>query len=285
MLTIILMIGPLARINERFVPLLYNRRHFGVMTFVVGLLHVAVVLGWYHAGGEINPLVSVFISNARYDTTAGIPFEVFGVAAFVILFLMAATSHDFWLNTLSPAAWKTLHMLVYVAYGALVLHIALGVLQDELNLVYAVMLGASVALVGGLHLVAGFAEWGRDRGAVGADGWLDVGPWAEIPDDRARIVSAGEERIAVFRYDGKVSAVSNLCAHQNGPLGEGAVKDGCITCPWHGYQYDPANGRSPPPFTEKIATFRTRIRDGRVEVDPTPLPPGTPVDPTPLGAA
>jgi len=30
MLTIILSIGPLARLDRRFLPLLYNRRHFGV---------------------------------------------------------------------------------------------------------------------------------------------------------------------------------------------------------------------------------------------------------------
>jgi nitrite reductase/ring-hydroxylating ferredoxin subunit len=30
---------------------------------------------------------------------------------------------------------------------------------------------------------------------------------------------------------------------QNGPLGEGRIVDGCITCPWHGYQYRPDTGR------------------------------------------
>ena len=34
MLTIILTIGPLARLSPRFLPLLYNRRHFGVLTFL-----------------------------------------------------------------------------------------------------------------------------------------------------------------------------------------------------------------------------------------------------------
>ena len=39
MLTIILMIGPLTRLSPRFLPLLYNRRHFGVLTFFVALIH------------------------------------------------------------------------------------------------------------------------------------------------------------------------------------------------------------------------------------------------------
>jgi nitrite reductase/ring-hydroxylating ferredoxin subunit len=76
-----------------------------------------------------------------------------------------------------------------------------------------------------------------------------------------------------------VCAVSGVCQHQNGPLAEGKIVDGCITCPWHGYQYLPENGRSPEPFHERIPTFRVRIVDGRVWVDPRPLPPGTPVEP------
>jgi hypothetical protein len=57
------------------------------------------------------------------------------------------------------------------------------------------------------------------------------------------------------------------------------LQPGCITCPWHGYQYLPENGRSPEPFQERIPTFRVRIVRGRVWVDPRPLPPGTPVEP------
>jgi nitrite reductase/ring-hydroxylating ferredoxin subunit len=80
----------------------------------------------------------------------------------------------------------------------------------------------------------------------------------------------------VFRDGNQVGAVTNLCAHQNGPLGEGRIIDGCITCPWHGYQYRLADGCAPPPFTERLVTHRVRIERGLVEVDPTPLAPGTP---------
>jgi nitrite reductase/ring-hydroxylating ferredoxin subunit len=92
-------------------------------------------------------------------------------------------------------------------------------------------------------------------------------------------VSLSGERVAIFRYDGKISAVSNVCQHQNGPLGEGRIIDGCITCPWHGYQYRPQDGASPPPFTEKVPTFRTKVVEGRVWVHPQANPPGTHVEP------
>src|SRR6476660_5898671 len=64
--------------------------------------------------------------------------------------------------------------------------------------------------------------------------------------------------------------------HQNGPIGEGRIIDGCVTCPWHGYQYRLEDGCAPAPFTEKLATYRVRVARGLVEVDPRPLAPGTP---------
>ncbi len=85
--------------------------------------------------------------------------------------------------------------------------------------------------------------------------------------------------MAVFRYGGRISALSNVCQHQNGPLGEGKILDGCVTCPWHGYQYRPEDGASPAPFTERVPTFRVRVEGQRILVDPRPLAPGTRVEP------
>ncbi len=281
LLHVVLSIGPLCRLDQRFLPLLYNRRHLGVTTFLLALAHGGLATFQFHALGDRHPLVSVLTAELGAVGVA-IPFQPLGLAALVILFLMAATSHDFWLVNLSPAVWKKLHMLVYVAYGLVVLHVSLGVLQDETQPALAGLLIAGVAWVLGLHLLAARRERGLDEEPgrpAAADGFVEVCRLAEIPDDRARVACLSGERIAVFRYDGKVSAVSNVCAHQNGPLGEGRILDGCITCPWHGFQYRPEDGASPPPFTEKVPTFRVRLEGDRVLVDPRPNPPGTPVTP------
>jgi nitrite reductase/ring-hydroxylating ferredoxin subunit len=134
-----------------------------------------------------------------------------------------------------------------------------------------------VASVSLLHLFAGWRERTVDRGTrAGSDGWVTVGPPLSIPNRGARIVTTrGGGRIAVFRDGERIGALTNLCAHQNGPLGEGRIINGCVTCPWHGYQYRLEDGCAPPPFTEKLATYRVRINAGVVEVDPRPLPPGT----------
>ncbi|MEW6273310.1 MAG: Rieske 2Fe-2S domain-containing protein [Thermodesulfobacteriota bacterium] len=283
LLTIILCIGPLCRIDRRFLPLLYNRRHLGVTMFVLALAHGAIGVVQFHALGDASPLVSVLTANPRLASVAQFPFELLGVGALLILFLMAATSHDFWLANLTPPVWKTLHMLVYFAWAAVVLHVSLGVLQAERSPVLVAALALAVAPVLVLHAVAALRERDVDRepdeARTADDGFVEVCRVEDIPEKRARIVTLSGERVAVFRYDGKLSAVSNVCRHQNGPLGEGKVIDGCITCPWHGYQYDPASGAAPAPFTEKVATFDVRVRGGRVLVHPRPHRPGTYVEP------
>ena len=51
--------------------------------------------------------------------------------------------------------------------------------------------------------------------------------------------------------------------------------DGCITCPWHGYQYLPHNGQSPPPFKEKVSTYDVQLEDTKVWINPKAYPEGT----------
>ena len=282
LLHIILCIGPLARFSPRFSPLLYNRRHLGVMTFLVATIHAAIVLGFYHGFGDVNPFISLLGINPNFLSLQAFPFELPGLIAFIILFLLAATSHDFWLKNLSASTWKRLHMSVYVAYGLLIAHVAFGALQTSRGLVAPALMLAGCGIITTLHLAAALRERKRDVAAPSATdpAWLDAGPADAIPTTRARVVCAqGGERIAVFRDGNLINAVTNVCAHQGGPLGEGKIVDGCITCPWHGWQYRAGDGCSPPPFAEKITTYRVRIVKGRVEVDPNGLPPGTPIAP------
>lgn len=290
LLHVVLLIGPLARLDRRFLPLLYNRRHLGVVTFVAGFLHGGLALGYYHGFGVVGPLTSLLTINTNFTSLRAFPFQLLGAAALLILFLMAATSHDFWNRTLGPQVWKRLHMLVYYAYGLLVMHVALGALQTDRGPLAPMLVGIGAAAVVGLHLITGRRETLADRTTemlnVAAEStpdgaaWLDACDIDEVEEKRGKTISApGAERIALFRHDGRISAVSNVCAHQGGPLGEGRIVNGCITCPWHGWTYRAEDGCSPPPFTERIATYRVRLVGRRVLVDPKPLPPGVASEP------
>lgn len=277
MLHVILAIGPLCRLNKKFLPLLYNRRHLGVTMFSLSLVHGAFSVFQFHALGNVNPLVSLFTSNTNFNSLAAFPFQALGFFALVTFFLMAITSHDFWLHQLSPKVWKTLHMLVYLAYCLVVMHVMLGVIQYEKNplLVIIIFVGAATLII--LHLLAAFKEKKTDRQqfALHQEGYVLVCNVHEIEDSRAKIFCIDKERIAVYRDGNRLFAIHNVCKHQGGPLGEGRILDGCITCPWHGYQYLPYNGQSPPPFKEKVSTYDIQVIDGKVWLNPMPYPEGT----------
>jgi nitrite reductase/ring-hydroxylating ferredoxin subunit len=282
MLTIILSIGPLSRLDVRFLPLLYNRRHFGVLTAILALSHFYFILGWYFAFSPTDRYVAVLSANTSYDQLSGFPFEVLGIFALISLLILAATSHDFWLKFLTPPVWKSLHYLIYPTYAAVVGHAMLGTLQDQQNQGFTVIVLAGAGLVAVLHVGAGVKEHVA-RPAQAA--WFAVAAADEIADGRARIVLLPNgDRVAVFRHKDKLSAIANACAHQNGPLGEGRIVDCLVTCPWHGFQYDVTNGQSPAPFTEKIPTYDLRLQDGQVFVNPKANPPGTFVEPLVLPA-
>src|SRR5215467_4975882 len=184
LLHVVLCIGPLCRLDSRFLPLLYNRRHLGVVTFLLGLIHGAFGVVQFHGFGDQNPLVSLFISNHDFASLRDFPFQQLGFAALVILFLMASTSHDFWLRNLTPPVWKGLHMLVYLAYALLVAHVTLGELQSERSPVLLVATVFGLVVVVGLHLAAARKEVRLDRKKPhpAAQGFVDACALETIPE-------------------------------------------------------------------------------------------------------
>ena len=120
---------------------------------------------------------------------------------------------------------------------------------------------------------------GRPRGSAGSDdGWLAVGPPLSIPDKGARIVAApGGERIAVFRDGAQIGALTNLCAHQNGPIGGGPhhrrlrhlSRGTAISIGWR-----MAARRRRSPRSSRPIACASRAAWSRSTRDP--LPPGTP---------
>lgn len=286
MLTFILAIGPLARLDRRFLPLLYNRRHFGVITVFVVLTHAAYIVDWYFAFSQSDKYEALLFSNTSYDQLVGFPFEAFGIFGLLVLLILSTTSHDFWMKFLTPRIWKSLHYLIYPAYASVVAHVGFGVMQDAQNDLFSWIVGIGAGTVVVLHLLAARHERDVDPAVVAFGGWAEICDVSEIREGFARVARLpGGDRVAVFRQQGKLSAISNACAHQNGPLGEGPVIDCLVTCPWHGFQYDVTNGRSPAPFTEKVPTYNVALDGAKVMVDPTANPPGTPVEPVPIPGA
>jgi len=166
-----------------------------------------------------------------------------------------------------------------------IVHVSLGALQANEDPLLGIIVIASTLALGALHCAAAARSRSAPAAAAAEPGWIVAADVGEIADGHGVVVTLKDaEAVAIFRDGDRLSAVTNVCAHQNGPLGEGRVIRGCITCPWHGFQYRIADGCAPPPYTEKLATYRLRLSGTKVLLDPRPNPAGTYVEPLAIGA-
>ena len=62
-----------------------------------------------------------------------------------------------------------------------------------------------------------------------------------LPGQGRKVVVSGRH-IALFRLDDQFFALDNMCLHRGGPLCDGAIDRGVVTCPWHGWSYEISTG-------------------------------------------
>ncbi|NQV82591.1 MAG: nitrite reductase small subunit NirD [Rhodospirillales bacterium] len=101
--------------------------------------------------------------------------------------------------------------------------------------------------------------------------WIDIGTLDDIPRLGARVVRAPGGDIAVFRTaDDRVFALHDQCPHKGGPLSQGIVHGGQVTCPLHNWKIELATGEAAEPDEGATACFPVRVEGGKVSL----LPPG-----------
>lgn len=98
------------------------------------------------------------------------------------------------------------------------------------------------------------------------DGFVFAAREAALGEGAAAAVDVGGHACALFRVDGRVRAFDGLCPHAGGPLAEGTIDKGVVTCPWHGWTFDARTGRGLDPGGRDLARHRTLVEDGTVYV-------------------
>jgi nitrite reductase/ring-hydroxylating ferredoxin subunit len=102
--------------------------------------------------------------------------------------------------------------------------------------------------------------------------FVKVARLAEIHERRGMLVTVDGEEIALFKCDGEVHAISNVCAHQHFSMLHKGEVDGCIvTCPMHGWKYDMRTGKGTT-GDGRVARFRVRTVGEAVMIE-IPDPP------------
>lgn len=95
---------------------------------------------------------------------------------------------------------------------------------------------------------------------------MDAAASDAVTENAALEVVVEGQILALFRNEGQLFALDGMCSHQGGPIAEGTVEHGCVTCPWHGWQYELATGIQTINRQPLQETFATREIDGRIEV-------------------
>jgi 3-phenylpropionate/trans-cinnamate dioxygenase ferredoxin subunit len=119
-----------------------------------------------------------------------------------------------------------------------------------------------------------------------------VGKVSELPPGERKIVEVQGRSIGVFNVHGTYYALRNSCPHQGAPLCLGAItgmtmpskpgenvwaREGeILRCPWHGWEFDVASGRSVcNPHRTRVKTYEVTVEeDESVETYPVTLEEG-----------
>lgn len=97
--------------------------------------------------------------------------------------------------------------------------------------------------------------------------WIDVAAIDELEDGVPLAASANGVPLALFKVEGGVFALYDLCSHGAAKLSDGFVEDGCVECPLHQGLIEIASGKPmSAPVTEPVRSFPVRQVGDRIEV-------------------
>jgi len=88
---------------------------------------------------------------------------------------------------------------------------------------------------------------------------IQIGTLADVPEGTGKTFAVAGRRVAVFRAEGEIYAIDDICSHGHASLGAGEFDPDelCVECPLHGSLFDVRTGfpRTFPAF-EPVAAYR-----------------------------
>lgn len=100
------------------------------------------------------------------------------------------------------------------------------------------------------------------------DAFVRVAKVSEVPPGSSKVVVLQGHPVALFNVAGTFYAVSNVCLHRGGPVGEGALDGAVVTCPLHGWEYDVRTGKNVANPAARLRTFSVKVIGDDVLVSP-----------------
>jgi nitrite reductase/ring-hydroxylating ferredoxin subunit/multimeric flavodoxin WrbA len=101
-----------------------------------------------------------------------------------------------------------------------------------------------------------------------SEDWVDIGASDELSQRPVQRITVRRNPLALSFRGGQFGAVSNLCNHAGGPLGEGALDGEYLVCPWHHWKFHRCTGAGEPGFEEDcVPSWPVKVENGRVWVN------------------
>ena len=117
------------------------------------------------------------------------------------------------------------------------------------------------------HRYANAGKWSETHVEGKPGEAVTVATAGELEVGHMRLVHVGGRRVVLARTERGHVACADRCTHRGGPLSDGVLACGTITCPWHGSQFDAATGAvQSGPAEEKIETFAVEERERVVKL-------------------
>ena len=80
------------------------------------------------------------------------------------------------------------------------------------------------------------------------------------------MVVVSGRHVALFWIGDEFHALDNMCLHRGGPLCDGPIDNGVVTCPWHGWSYEIKTGTMVQDPRVGVSRHETRVQGGEVAV-------------------
>ncbi len=89
--------------------------------------------------------------------------------------------------------------------------------------------------------------------------WVSLCALDELSEDVGRPVDIDGFSLAVFFHQGQVYVLDSTCPHAGHDLTGGAIEDGCVFCPYHGWNFRLSDGQMPGDSGAAVMTYKTRL--------------------------
>jgi nitrite reductase/ring-hydroxylating ferredoxin subunit len=97
--------------------------------------------------------------------------------------------------------------------------------------------------------------------------FVRVAELKDVPEGTPKAVKVDGRSIALFQHEGRFYATDNQCPHMGYPLTRGRVRNGVLTCDWHGWSYDMNGGGCFTGGCDDLDTFPVEVRDSSIYID------------------